>query len=299
MSLKISKNLKMDYADQYMPPALEIDFDPEPVPDGPRTVVSLTRDSEQSHLPLASATAICDRNMPPAGQANSGQIKVHTFKITVSVKGNISDQCVRSVCKALRKFRQIYVVCEQGAAGTHRHLHALVQSETPREKRNIQTVIAKVVKACHPDSNGKAVKVNTCYDTEWYDEYLRKEDGVENIDTDNFDIDLFRDALPDQATQDALQAAEGQCVNRNILVTHEERWIQYAPDDRSFNSAIRYLKWRQNVQRDMQPIIDTRRFRQLAYALTNFRNHLIEPDHGDLRHYQQESQGLEDRVYKN
>lgn len=251
----------------------------------PASISSFTPDQEQSHMPLASATAISDRN-PEI------EIKVKTFKLTVSVKGDISDHCVKSVCKSLRKFKQIYVVLEQGSSGTHRHLHALLHSHEPRHKRNIQTVIAKIVKAIHKDSNGRAVKVNTCYDTEWYDQYLRKEEGVEHVDTDNFNVELFRADLPDQETQDALQAAQGHRDNRNVLVAHEERWIQYSPDDRTYKSAISYLKWRQNVKRDMQPIIDTRRFRQLAYALTNFRNHVITCDNGDERHYMMESQGL-------
>ena len=103
------------------------------------------------------------------------------------------------------------------------------------------------------------------------------------IFTSNLTIDAFRNDLPDQAKQDALQGREGQRPTRNVLLAHEERWIKHFPDDRSYDSAIQYLRWRQSVARDMQLIVDMRRFRHLCYELTNFRNHVTSPDHGDTR----------------
>lgn len=249
----------------------------------PKTVSSWTPSSHHEDVarPLASATAICDREV---------DLKCKTFKLTISVKGDISDACVKQVLKCLRKFKQKFVVLERGNSN-RLHLHALLHSDEPRHKRNIQTVVAKIVKRCHPDSNSRAVMVNVCSDTEWYDEYLRKESDHVDVDTANFDIGQFRNDLPDETTQNALQAAQGQRPNHNVLLAHEERWIKYAPDDRSYVSAIKYLKWRQNVVRDMQPIIDLRRFRQLAYCLCDFRNKNIEPDAGDHAFYNKEFAG--------
>ena len=53
---------------------------------------------------------------------------------------------------------------------------------------------------------------------------------------------------------------------------HEDRWKMSSPDDATFASAVRYLKTRMFKTRDMEPISDIRKFNELAYTLTQYRN---------------------------
>jgi len=67
---------------------------------------------------------------------------------------------------------------------------------------------------------------------------------------------------------------------------HEAAWKNYDAEDSSYESAVRYLKWRQNVQRDIQrPILSRSAFRRLAQALTHFRNKDISVTPGAKRFF--------------
>ena len=46
-----------------------------------------------------------------------------------------------------------------------------------------------------------------------------------------FDADSFRRALPNEATQTALQACSRYKPTDNILYAHEKSWIELYPDD--------------------------------------------------------------------
>lgn len=60
-------------------------------------------------------------------------------------------------------------------------------------------------------------------------------------------------------------------------IDHEQRWINRFPEDSSYESAIRYLKERMFVLRDMEPISDPTKLRQTAFTLYGYRNKSIEP----------------------
>jgi hypothetical protein len=64
------------------------------------------------------------------------------------------------------------------------------------------------------------------------------------VHTDDFDPIKFRDALPDQGVQDALQDAQRRKPVGAKWITHEKRWIEYSPDDSSYESVFRYFNWR-------------------------------------------------------
>ena len=119
---------------------------------------------------------------------------------------------------------------------------------------------------------------------EWYETYLRKEDDCEDVDTDNFDAESFRVALPDQTTQNALQDAQRRKPIGAYWIDHEKRWIERFPDNSSYESAIRYLKERMYDLRDMEPISNLKKLRDIAYTLYAYRNKSIEPDFGDIAH---------------
>lgn len=137
---------------------------------------------------------------------------VTTLKITVSVPGDISDECVTAVMKFLEKSsNSLFAVIERGKHDDHRHLHAAVLLKQPpaQFKTWKSRFYSQKVKPYHPDTiPSKALTAITMYNHEWYDEYLRgQREGkteVGEIIFDNYDRDAFEAAFPDSETQAAL-----------------------------------------------------------------------------------------------
>lgn len=75
-------------------------------------------------------------------------------------------------------------------------------------------------------------------------------------------------------------------------IDHEKRWIKYSPDDTTYDSAIRYFNYRINVARDMEPIINHRKMREMAYFLYQFRNKLTDADAGDMAYFKRQRFGV-------
>ena len=161
----------------------------------------------------------------------------------------------------------------------------------------LRDVLFRAIKKFHPDSNGKAPVLNTCYNTERYETYLRKDEDCIDVDTDNFDAELFRLALSDQATQSALQDAQRRKPIGAYWIDHEKRWIERYPDNSSYECAIRYFKERMFVLRDMEPISNLKKLRENAYTLYAYRNRSMEPDFGDIAHMKKEFDG--ENIFKN
>lgn len=78
----------------------------------------------------------------------------------------------------------------------------------------------------------------------------------------------------------------------NFWIDHEKRWIEYSPDDTTYDSAIRYFNYRINVARDMEPIINRRKIREMAYCLYKFTNKLAQADAGDIAYFKRRTFGV-------
>ena len=116
-------------------------------------------------------------------------------------------------------------------------MHMLIEFAEGKKKKDFRDVLYRAIREYHSDSNGKALALNAAYNTDWYNEYLSKEDDCENVDTDNFDAESFRLALPDQTTQNALQDAQRRRPIGAYWIDHEKRWIERYPDNSSFEST--------------------------------------------------------------
>lgn len=249
-------------------------------------------------LPLASATsdsATQDRGVKIQIVHNLSKVDTRTFRVTLSPKEDIDPEVVKWFLKTYEKCNK-YVVIEQGQSGK-KHLHALLQFDGPKEVKSIKDVVWRNMRKYHGTSIQKfAVVINVCYNMLWYDEYLRKEEDVENVDTDDFDAKSFRRALPDEATQTLLQSFTRHKPIGAMWTAHEERWIKFSPDDASFPSAVRYLNTRMFKDRDLEPIADMRKFNQLAHTLTKFRNKFCDVEPVNLQYY---NQMTHDEVFQN
>jgi len=64
------------------------------------------------------------------------------------------------------------------------------------------------------------------------------------------------------------------------MAEHKKRWIQFAPDDDTYESAIKYFNTRIFIKEDMIIIQDPRRLRQKAYALWKYRTKSVDATPG-------------------
>lgn len=239
-----------------------------------------TNVTTQSYAPLACTTS--DRT-------TESQIAVKTFRVTISPKGHISIEVIRWILKTYNRNNK-YVVVESGTSG-QRHLHMLIQFDEPKQKKDLRDVLSRNIKKHHPDSIMKyALVINTCFDMKWYDEYLRKEAGVEDVCTTEFDADAFRGALPDQNTQNALQVASRHRFVGGYWIDHEKRWIEYSPDVSTHESAAKYFEYRMFVIRDMEPI-SGRRLLEITYTLFKYRNRSHGYDMAQRQYFEKHFEG--------
>jgi len=91
--------------------------------------------------------------------------------------------------------------------------------------------------------------------------------------------DAFQTRTAGNKVENKRNAADG------VLQDHEARWIAVAMDDASYPSAVSYLLRRINVDRDLSPILEPHRLRELAYAIYRYRNKIVEPDAQDLKYF--------------
>lgn len=245
----------------------------------------VTNVPQQTNLDTVVHTLDCTTSDLTTGQ----KIAVKTFMVTISPKGDISSDMIKWVQKTYFNCNK-YIVCEHGK-NRQKHLHMLIQFDQPKQKKDLRDVIYRAIKKHHPDSNGKALVVTACWNMKWYEEYLSKEEDKEDVDTDNFDAERFRLALPDEATQTALQDAQRRQPTGAKWLAHEQRWIEQFPHDSSYASAIRYLNYRMCVSRDMEPYTSLRRLREEAYFLYKYRNKDLREDFGDIAFHKKEFDG--------
>lgn len=202
------------------------------------------------------------------------QALVQAFNLTVSVKEDISDECVRAIKKWLTKnVKWVHCVVEQEAS--KRHLHAALFFETPRDKKKLrENLWDRQVKPFHPTSIGRiAVHLQASPGRKWIDEYMSKEDNVEVVMThmpeDTTELDGY---FPSEETQAILMSAKDKVVDA-FYATHEvvyKEWLHENTWVSSTQTAHEYFMLRMCVRRDMRCIADSRRVHQMAVMLHKY-----------------------------
>lgn len=233
-------------------------------------------DSESS-TPLVCATTTSDSD-----DRSVKDLVIHTWEITISPKGDITDEFLAWFEKTY-KDDNVFAVTEQDKG--HKHLHALMQfSNGPRKLANIRDSILRVVKKMHPGSVGASVYGTVCYSMKWYTDYLRKEESATQLRiSDGFDPGKFEAALPSEEDQKILQAAKGPPVIGAYWRDHELKWIEFSPDSATVSSAAKYFNHRMFVSRDLEPIKDMRVFDQIVLTLYKYRNQFAEVEARTLK----------------
>ena len=196
---------------------------------------------------------------------------------TIRAKTDIKDECVEELKQKFKKNKKVLqfaMVVEKQSKGipcTH-HLHAYIQYVQPIQlatlKKNIKAI---VVKFHGPEIDGSymkpMMKTNTCY---VYKDYIGKYDDTINIHGDDFDSDLFKKHMPDEAMQALLQAAQPNRPITTLWANHEEKWRIYSPDDLSPASCHRYLTDRFYVLKDLDPVSDPRKLKELIAGIFRY-----------------------------
>jgi len=203
--------------------------------------------------------------------------------LTISTKGDISDECIKAVVKHIRLTTvHAYVVTEHGESGKL-HLHAVMLYKDSRDSKKIQdNVWQRMVKPHHPDSIGRvAVKVQVCPGNKWYDEYLQKEQDV-SVLLDTYDREASIDFFPTEAVQEALMAThkhKGVACPwlKQDIITWTASTFENTPE-----GALMYLNHRMYVLENMAPLACPRKLTEKALMYWKYRNQVVSPTEREL-----------------
>lgn len=209
-------------------------------------------------------------------------MKIHTFRVTISVPTDISDATVAHVkTYCIKKCHYAYIVCERGSSGK-RHLHALICLKTPQEGNDLLGNWWKnYVQPHHTDAIRKhAMNVHVQYDHVWYDEYLNKEKQKELIYEQYVKDDVAKFFPTEEEQESLMQAvATGRSVDGvgdPYIDRMVKEWTEYDPSGSSYEDAGRYINYRMYVARDITCIRDVRRLSQLCWTMYCYRNKRVD-----------------------
>jgi len=224
---------------------------------------------------------IPDAPLASPEKVNPEKFKCQTFLITLSPKGDITQSTIDEFCKYIQKKCSFwFVVTEVGDHGK-KHLHCCCVWSHGVDRCNIHDYWSKKLTKDYPGSIGKfACKVTTQYNHKWYDEYLRKGG---DIVLDNYPRDQVTEYFPSSEQQAVLIEIKGSKREASVHVADMllAYWIDKAPDDSSYESAISTIKYRMYVDNLTPYYIDDRKLHQLCWFLYEKRNQICEPNVAD------------------
>lgn len=239
------------------------------------------RESEHTHL---STNSMSDSPTEEAGQplglsgtSKSGRkvsIKLRGFKLTVSVKGDLSPVTIEKITKWARKSTDMHHVVVEKGDNLRDHLHALLCFEQGRLKTSLQDDIYKrFVKPYNEGTIQKfAVRVDVLYDSTWYEEYLRKEEE-HRVESTSYDVLKEPCYYPTKEEQALLQdiASKPRVVDEFYakLATDYLDYVKLRPNP-TRKDALEYLYDRMYVTQSMRVVADVRRVRQMSTAIYRF-----------------------------
>jgi len=210
-------------------------------------------------------------------------LDTRAFLLTISTKGDISDECVSAVVKHIKATtKHAYVVTEHGESGK-RHLHAVMLYKDPRTAKKLhENIWDRQVKPFHSDSIGRvAVKVQVCPGNTWYDEYLKKETDVQ-IHLDTYDREAALEFFPTEAVQEALMAKHEQKGLACPWLEQDTGTWATSTFENTPEGALMYLNHRMYVLKNMVPIADPRKITEKALMYWKYRNGVISPSEREL-----------------
>jgi len=214
---------------------------------------------------------------------SSPSLDTRAFQLTVSVIGDISDECVKALVKHIKSTTvHSYVVTEHGTNGKL-HLHAVLLYKDSRSSKKLhENIWDRQVKPYHPSSKGSvAVKIQVCPGNDWYDTYLQKESDC-TVLLDNYDREEALAYFPTPAVQEALMAKGKLSGLASPWLEQDTTTWAAGTFDNTPSGALMYLKHRMFVLKNMQPLADKRKLTEKALMYWEYRNAVISPSEREL-----------------
>lgn len=217
-----------------------------------------------------------------------------TFNITISVKEDISDECIAFVKNWLRKQTHwCHAVTEREPSKLH--LHANVYFKDNRDPKNIRDTLWKRIKTYHPTSIGRhALHIQACPGRKWVDEYLRKYESSEVVFSNlPQDLEELEEYFPDETVQELLKK-KSQREDKTVdlfYAQHEVEYRNYLEENTfvsSTETAHEYFLWRMCVRKDMRCLADDRRLFQMSKMLHRYTTEDCKLTVKEKRHHNEE-----------
>ncbi len=221
--------------------------------------------------------------MPSAPRPSSPALPTRAFLLTISTRGDISQECVAALVKHFKAVTvHAYCVLEHGESGKL-HFHAVLLYKLPRLRSKLhENLWDRQVKPFHPDSLGSvAVKFQVCPGNDWYDTYLKKESGVQVV-LDTYDREAALEYFPAPAIQEALMAKhQSKGLACPWLEQDTGTWAA-STFENTPEGALMYLNHRMYVLKNMVPLADPRKLTEKALMYWKYRNGVISPTEREL-----------------
>lgn len=219
--------------------------------------------------------------------------KYSTYLITISVKGDLDDECAKDIKTYLaKKCRWIYAVLEYADKW---HMHAACCYKNPTNAKSIKDSLWEKVKEYHADSVRKhAIHLSVMYNHNWFDTYLHKSESTKVL-IDDYDKEQVGKLFPSIEQQEALikitKTTPGEAALcpfwQRLLTGYEEHASEY-----TYKTAIEYIKYCMVITYEIKPITDPRKYRQMAAMLVMLKTKDYSMSHGDERYYMQETDSM-------
>lgn len=227
-------------------------------------------------------------------------LKLRSFNLTVSVRGDICDDCVKAVMKQVKKVAVFFHGCVENKTKEgnpcKKHLHVCFFVRTPMDgvkwKQNLWD---RQVKKFHPDSIGRAAVQNqACPGDKWVREYLHKTGEHAQLVEMQLPNDLaeLEEFYPTQEEQAKLQMLSTR-VYDTFFSSHEvhyKAWLLENTWCSTCQTAMEYFHLRMFVRKDMPVNADSRKVHQWAVALHRYTTEDYKLTPRELRSMQEEAQ---------
>lgn len=219
--------------------------------------------------------------MPSSVNHGLRDLKLRSYKVTLSTKYDIADRTVEKFVNWVRNNAEMhYTVIERGKSGV-RHLHSLVCFTVGKARRNLADYfwrhhVKPFNEGCEQHA---AVDVSINSDDRWISEYLLKEADVE-VKSNDYDRAREAEFYPTVEQQEILQVFVGsRTAVDSFYAEHAGFFTLWFRDNVARHQdvaaattahCLQYFYHRMHVSKDMRVMSDPRRVRQQAQALARY-----------------------------
>lgn len=217
--------------------------------------------------------------LSPQSSPQMPRILDQTLKLTISVPGDINEECVEKIVFYLKSIvRFQYTVLEFSQKW---HLHSCLCLDTPKDRNNLKRTVWKIVERYHKDADFKwAVRFDCLYNNDWYDTYLQKSESTRVIEN-TWDSVKVCDYYP--SPEDQAKRLEYSAVKelRSGLTKQLDEWKK-SSFQKTRVGAFQFLMDVNLRSTTEMPAFNERRLRERSLYLWRMLHHYTLPLNTDL-----------------